>query len=65
MSLLMSVHIRDEIPIRLYSSQEAAFADREHWQRASTEAASTFIGFRLITFLDGIPDIRSYLFTEA
>ena len=63
MSLLMSVHTLDEMPIRLYSSQEAALADRDNWKRVDTDDPSRFIGFRLITFHDGVPDSKSYLYT--
>jgi hypothetical protein len=61
MSLLMSVHTHADIPIRLYSSQEAALADKDNWKRAEMDAPSRFIGFRLVGFNDGVPSMSDLL----
>jgi hypothetical protein len=42
MCLLQSVHTMDDVPVRLYESQEAALADRGNWRRADAGAASRF-----------------------
>jgi ABC-type phosphate transport system substrate-binding protein len=53
MTLLMSVHVVVDASIRLYASHEAALADRKNWKQS--DAASDFLGFRLVRFKDGVP----------
>jgi hypothetical protein len=55
----MSVHSVVDAPIRLYASHEAALADRENWKQS--DAASHFLGFRLVSFKDGVPVEESNL----
>ena len=59
MTLLMSVHVVVDAPIRLYASHEAALADRENWKQS--DADSNFLGFRLVRFKDGVPVEESNL----
>jgi hypothetical protein len=58
-TLLMSVHLVVDAPIRLYANHEAALADQENWKQS--DAASEFLGFRLVRFEDGVPVEESNL----
>ena len=53
MSLLVSVHRFDDVPVCLYPSREAALADKDNWTRA--DQGTEFLGFKLIDFKDGVP----------
>jgi hypothetical protein len=59
MCLLTSVHTLSDVPLRLYANESEALSDRASWKRA--DASCQFIGFRLVTFRDGVPVAESKL----
>ena len=63
LTLLMSVHLVVDAPVRLYASHEAALADRANWQQS--DANSDFLGFRLVRFKDGVPVEESNLIDDC